>query len=69
MVDVACGVVDVVILEGVHVGDNAVIAAGSVVTKDVPPRCVVAGVPAKVIKQVDDVTKSKTELVDALRNL
>lgn len=58
-----------VILEGVHVGDDSVVAAGSVVTKDVPPRCVVAGVPAKIIKQVDDVTKSKTELVDALRNL
>ena len=58
-----------VILEGVHVGDNSVIAAGSVVTKDVPPCCVVAGVPAKVVKQVDDVTKSKTELVEALRNL
>lgn len=58
-----------VILEGVHVGEDSVVAAGSVVTKDVPPRCVVAGVPAKIIKQVDDVTKSKTELVDALRNL
>lgn len=58
-----------VVLEGVTVGENSVVAAGSVVTKDVPPCCVVAGVPAKIIKQVDDVTKSKTELVDALRNL
>lgn len=58
-----------VVLEGVTVGENSVVAAGSVVTKDVPPCCVVAGVPAKIIKQVDDTTKSKTELVDALRNL
>lgn len=39
------------ILPGVHVGEGAVIAANSVVTKDVPPYCVVAGNPAKIIKQ------------------
>jgi maltose O-acetyltransferase len=38
------------ILEGVNIGDNAVIAAGAVVNKDVPTNTVVAGVPAKVIK-------------------
>ncbi len=58
-----------VILEGVTVGENSVVAAGSVVTKDVPACCVVAGVPAKIIKQVDEKTQSKTELVEALRNL
>ena len=58
-----------VVLEGVTVGENSVVAAGSVVTKDVPPCCVVAGVPARIIKQVDAKTLSKTELVDALRNL
>lgn len=41
------------ILPGVMVGDNAVIAAGAVVTKDVPANAVVAGVPAKVIKTIE----------------
>jgi len=58
-----------VVLEGVQVGEGAVIAAGSVVTQNVEPHTVVAGVPARLIKKVDDKTKSKTELVEALRNL
>ena len=38
------------VMSGVHIGQGAVIAAGAVVTKDVPPYAVVGGVPAKVIK-------------------
>lgn len=38
------------ILSGVHIGQGAIVAAGSVVTKDVPPYAIVGGVPAKVIK-------------------
>lgn len=41
------------ILSGVTIGDGAVIAAGAVVTKDVPQNVVVAGVPAKIIKQIE----------------
>ena len=40
------------ILCGVTVGENSIVGAGAVVTKDVPPNTVVAGVPAKVIKEL-----------------
>lgn len=41
---------DVVLKGGIAIGDGAVIAANSVVTKDVPPYAIVAGVPAKIIR-------------------
>lgn len=40
----------VTILSGVHIGQGAIIAAGAVVTKDVPPYAIAGGVPAKVLK-------------------
>ena len=39
-------------LPGVSIGDHSVVAAGAVVTKDVPPHSLVAGVPAKIIKKI-----------------
>ncbi len=42
----------VIIAPGVKIGDEAVVATGSVVTKDVSPRCLVGGVPAKVLKDL-----------------
>ncbi|KQL35089.1 MULTISPECIES: 2,3,4,5-tetrahydropyridine-2,6-dicarboxylate N-acetyltransferase [Bacillaceae] len=58
-----------VVLEGCRIGKGAVVAAGAVVTKDVPPYTVVAGTPAKVIKEIDDKTRSKTEIMQELRQL
>ena len=43
---------NVTILQGVTIGEGAIVAAGAVVTKDVAPRTVVGGVPAKFIKNV-----------------
>jgi acetyltransferase-like isoleucine patch superfamily enzyme len=40
-----------IIMKGVTIGDGAIVAAGSIVTKDVPKKCMVAGVPAKVIRE------------------
>lgn len=58
-----------VVIEGVHVGKNAVVAAGAVVLEDVPENAVVAGCPARVIKQRDAGTNQKTALESALRKL
>jgi len=45
---------NVTILPGVKIGNNVVIAAGAVVTKDVPDNCVVGGIPAKKIKDIEE---------------
>lgn len=58
-----------VVIEGVHVGEGAVVAAGAIVTHDVAPHTMVAGVPAKFIKNVDQQTSDKTALQDDLRKL
>lgn len=58
-----------VVIEGVRIGKGAVVAAGAVVTEDVAPNMVVAGTPARVIKEKDSKTAGKTELVAALREL
>ena len=44
----------VTVVPGVTIGDNSIIAAGAVVTKDVPEMAVVGGVPARVIKQINN---------------
>ena len=48
---------NVTILPGVKIGNNVVIAAGAVVTKDVPDNCVIGGVPAKKIMDIENVVE------------
>ncbi|MGL4652041.1 sugar O-acetyltransferase [Cetobacterium sp.] len=45
---------NVSILPGVTLGDNVIVAAGAVVTKNFPPNCIIAGVPAKILKFIDN---------------
>ena len=45
---------NVVILPGVTIGNNVVIAAGAVVTKDIPDNVLVGGIPAKIIKTIEN---------------
>jgi tetrahydrodipicolinate N-acetyltransferase len=66
--DVVIGA-NAVVLEGVRVGRGSVVAAGAVVTEDVPEGVVVAGMPARIIKNKDAKTSSKTEIVEALRKI
>lgn len=58
-----------VVIEGVRVGEGSVVAAGAIVINDVPAGVVVAGNPARIVKEKDSKTESKTELVEALRKL
>jgi acetyltransferase-like isoleucine patch superfamily enzyme len=44
-----------VVLQGVTIGDDAVVGAGAVVTRDVPPATLVAGAPAQVVRHLDEV--------------
>lgn len=66
--DVVIGA-NAVVLEGCRIGKGAVVAAGAVVVDDVPAGVVVAGVPARVIKDASDTAAEKLEIVDLLRKL
>lgn len=62
-----CG--NVIVLAGVTIGNGSVVGAGSVVTKDVPPNCVVAGSPARIIKRLGVQDSDSTLLLkDSPRN-
>ena len=49
------------ITQGVTIGDNSVVAAGAVVNKDVPPNTIVGGVPAKVIRKIENDMKEDVD--------
>lgn len=55
---------NVTILSGVHIGQGAIVAAGAVVTKDVPPYAIMGGVPAKIVKY-----RFSSEVVEQLMQL
>ena len=51
------------LLSGITVGENAIIGAGSMVTKDVPPNTIVAGNPARILRKIDSHTE-RTEITE-----
>lgn len=58
-----------IIIGGVHVGDGSIIAAGSVVTKDIPPMVIVGGNPAQIIKSRFDNKTEENIHINYLRSL
>ena len=58
-----------IVLAGVTIGPDAIVAAGSVVTRDVPPRTVVGGVPAKMISSLDQYLKGLATPPRGLRTI
>ena len=52
-----------IVMPGVTIGEGSVIAAGSVVTRDIPPYCIAAGNPAKIVKVLPDTNGSARTLV------
>lgn len=58
-----------VILPGVTIGDNVVIAAYAVVSRDIPPNSVAAGIPAKVIKSIDEYIDKVSQIGDKTKSM
>ena len=50
-----------IVNKGVRIGKNSIVGAGSVVVKNVPPNVVVAGNPAKIVKELDENEKNYTD--------
>ena len=53
---------NVVVLPGVSIGDNSVIGAGAVVTKNIPPNVIAVGNPCRVIRKITEKDKIKFEV-------
>lgn len=58
-----------IIMGGVRIGDGAIIAAGSVVTKDVAPCTIVGGNPAKYIKNRFDTEKNNNQHIETIKEI
>jgi carbonic anhydrase/acetyltransferase-like protein (isoleucine patch superfamily) len=56
-------------MPGVKIGDNVVIGVGSIVTKNIPSNCVAAGVPAKIIRSIEEYHKKYSELFTPTKNM
>lgn len=57
---------NVTVLPGVHIGDNSIIGAGSIVTKDIPPNVIALGNPAKIVREItpdDDIYYDHGKLI------
>ena len=61
--------INVMLTPGVTIGDNVIIAAGSLVTSDMPPNSVVGGMPARVIGNVDDLYSTKAQAFQRIRSM
>ena len=55
-----------VIVPGVHIGDNAVIGAGSIVTKDIPSDVVAVGNPCKVLREIDEAEIERLKKIEKI---
>lgn len=61
--------IDSIIMPGVHIGDNVIIGAGSIVTKDIPSNTVAVGVPCKPIETIDEYYKKIKDKVLISKNM
>lgn len=61
--------IDSIIMPGVHIGDNVIIGAGSIVTRDIPSNTVAVGVPCKPIETIDDYYKKIKDKVLISKNM
>lgn len=57
-----------IIMPGVTIGDNVVVGAGSIVTRDIPSNSVCAGVPAKVLRSIEEYYEKYKDQIDNTKN-
>lgn len=60
---------DVILMPGVNIGNNTIIGAGAVVTKDIPDNSVAVGIPAKVISSIEEYCEKNSKKVYFTKNM